>query len=495
MLLSAHDAELARLRPDYRRFARWALIALAGLGVIVMIARLVPSGVGAWWRGETDLRGHRVYAPPFGVRTEALAEVDLESVHRDLFPGWVLTANEARDGANGGQTREKLAALRAEAGKDPNLAALIDELSSVAALSRSSGRGERFSYLVWAWSEYLDRAGASWRLEPTVRTIAGRQLLYVKSYRVVATVRASIGDTVCRARLVKREDRLNVVEPYLGHTTSRAEGALVVVDRTRDFAETQVWPMLADDAEGLSPLDAAFASSVRAEAARSLGEDAMSVLRDTARDRGAILRTADAIKARAQCGSWFRVWKVPVGGLSAETLASVARAAASPDAACPEVTREEADTLVESSRRLAATPRLDASLSALNAWVARAVTAHELRHVKDAGLDGDGFSRPCPGCSARLGRTARAEVSAYLAAFATPGVSHVSLYQACAGSADGASGSAVSAVVSSLMPGGCAGGPPDDLAGVARALETRLFGASEPVSLPVEFPAVAALGP
>ena len=62
-------------------------------------------------------------------------------------------------------------------------------------------------------------------------------------------------------------------------------------------------------------------------------------------------------------------------------------------------------------------------------WLSRAVSLHELRHVLDGQRAGSG-PLPCPICPASLDAPARAELSAYLASFAAPGVGVLALYQA-----------------------------------------------------------------
>lgn len=480
-------------RTDRRRIAKWALGIAIGLVALRITVALLPGHLAEYARGETDLKGRRVYVPRFGVDTVAVAAIDLERVHRILFPAWVLTLNNASTGDQA--QRERLAALRVEAGKDRNLAVLLDELVKASGIPRNAARARRFDYLIWAWSDYLDRAGAAWRLEPTVRTIAGRQTLYVKAYRVVATVHATLSGEPCRARLLSREDRLNVVEPYLGHTASRAEGALVILDRTREFAENQVWAMLneANDAT-LPPLEAAFAPSIRAEVESAIGAEARPLLRETSIDRHALLRTARDINDRERCGSSFRLWHFPSVGLPRWTLDMAARAVATTDVPCPQVTAAEARTLEEASGRLTANQRLPGALLALDGWVARAVTIHELRHAGDGGLDGEPLTSPCVGCAAlpttaRLGRAARGELSAYLSGLGSPGTAYVSAYQACAGAQEGtAAGAAIAALRPEVLPRGCAGTPPPDLVTRARAFEARLFGRVEPVSLAEGFP-------
>jgi hypothetical protein len=477
----------AGLRPDVRRWARRAAIALALVGALWLALTHVPASLSSFFRGETDLSGHRVYTPPHGVRKDALDSMDLTRVHRELLPRWVVA--EA-DGATE-TARTTFTELRREAGKDPNLGALLDSMSEALRSPRSRERGARFSYLVWAWSTYLDRGGVPFRVVATVRSTAKRQIVYVKTYRTLAATTSDVGGQAVRARLVAREDRLNVVEGYLGHTSSRDEGAVVLADRTREVALQQIWPMLHEGADGeRSPVDAAFAPAVRAEAMRALSPAAFAVLHATALDRGALLRTADAIATRGKkCGTTFRLWSLPIEGLSRSTLQEIESLRRADAEYCAEVTVEEADVLRDASSRLATTEALPGAVDALTAWVARAVTVHELRHAADLRPGSDEVAPPCPRCDRRLGPTARAELSAYLAGAANGEIAALSLYQACAGAqAEAPAGAAVLALVPAVLPDGCEGGPPPDARARAETTERSLFNRSDAITLSPEFP-------
>ena len=483
------NAEVGGLRPNFRRVRRWGFGMVVALVLVRSVVWFLPASVGAYTRGEVDLRGRRIYRPPFGVRPRSLATLKLERIHRDLLPGWSLTFNDETLGA---ASREKLAALRAETAGDPNLATLVEELAKAGELPRGAARANRFSYLIWAWNEYLDRAGAAWRLEFVVRLAAGHPRFYVKAYRVLATVRATLSGTACRARLVSRADRLNVVEGALGHTGSGSAGALVVLDRTQEFAENQLWSLLneANDAT-LAPLDATFAPAVRDEAERSLPADAFAVLHETAPDRHALLQIAKVINDRRGCDRRFLPRNVPPAGLSEDILGLVKEAASEPSELCREVTPAEAEALAQASARLAKAPQLMPALAALNTWVARAVTIHELRHAADGGLDGEAPTSPCVDCSSQLSTATRGELSAYLTGLGTEGTTYVSAYQACGGAQDSSpAGAAVAALTPAVLPHGCSEPPPPDLAQRARRMEARLFRRSASVAFAEAFPSL-----
>src|SRR3954470_10022601 len=95
-----HDnAEVGGIRPDFRRWLRLALTIVVALVLLRSIVWLVPASVGAYTRGEINLRGRRIYSPPFGVQTRALATLNLERILQDLLPGWSLTLNDEAPGA------------------------------------------------------------------------------------------------------------------------------------------------------------------------------------------------------------------------------------------------------------------------------------------------------------------------------------------------------------------------------------------------------------
>ena len=84
------------------------------------------------------------------------------------------------------------------------------------------------------------------------------------------------------------------------------------------------------------------------------------------------------------------------------------------------------------------------------------------------------------------------ELSAFLAAFASSEAPYTSLFQACVlldqGRRRSSHGRAISYAISYLTDFGCDGPLPDDLPQRAQQLEMDLFGRSDTLSLPAEFP-------
>ncbi len=454
------------------------LPALASLWVAAGAAALAawPADPAAWWAGEVDLRGARRFQPP-RPDPAVVAALDLERVHRELWPDWVA-APAAEEAAAYARLYE---AVRA----DPYLA---ERVARTRALARADpvGHAQRLLYQVWAWNRYCDLVGAPWRLTAGIHvTGPDDAVFYVKSYRIISDTPTRVGGSSWRTRVVQRVDDLSAVEGYLGLTGDHEEGAVVVAERVADFAIDRVWPLLdaALDPER-SAVDAAFAPRIRADAGRALPAEALEVLGRTAADRFWMQRAVRAVHDRARCGSRFRIPHLPYAGLDRAALVEIRRyAAATASQPCPDVTEMEAMALTTRSRALRATAGLAGALEALNGWVARAVAIHEARHAAD---DAAGVRcADCPG-----GRVGRLEASAYLASFADPDTAAVALLQACAvGEVDAAGRGATIAFVLAQLDVRCEDGPPEDLAERARAAERRLFGRSEEVALDPAFPA------
>ncbi len=492
-----------RLRRETRRGALLSIAAGIAMLALLAFAQRHEAQIASFLRGEVDLRGHRVFEPT--APPEPLDEDALAQAHRQLLPHWMIVQSR-RNLGEGERTRLASAVfgeLRYAVGTDPTLVGILDELRDrLAGLqTRHDARlaGPRIDYLVWAWNTYLARRGSPWRLEATLhvprpgpRGRTRRPVLLTRSYEVLADLRDPAGR---RLRLVRRGDLTSLDEGILGHATGdRDEGAVVMLDEVLEFAVHHVWPALEPALdERLADTARPLAAALRAEAAAELPAGALAQLRETAVDQQMLIEVADAIHARAECGSRFRVWGLPWNGLAPpDRLALVDaldRSALREE--CPEVTLGEAARMIGASERLGRA-RLEGAVEALTAWLARAVGAHELRHV----ADGD-EGRPCPGCPPGLPVAAVDELSAYLAAFGTDGVAYASLLQACTmGPADDAldvtqapHAQALAVALGALLPGGCRGPLPADFPARARALEAELFGARDNgVTLPSDFP-------
>ena len=214
------------------------LVALA-LGALVFFITCAET-LEKWTTGETDLWGDFRYDPPFTVDKKKLAASNLERVHRRLLPAWGIAIGSLLSRAPADMRR-----LRA-AVKDPNLRALAEELDRLAS-EDPARHSKRIFYLLRAWNSYLDRNGHPWHVDGGVR-LSPRAFLYLKVYRVVADVRVKVAGEPMRARLLRRVDNTNVVELYLGSASRHQDGAMVVVDRIVEFAQNELWPLLAPTA-------------------------------------------------------------------------------------------------------------------------------------------------------------------------------------------------------------------------------------------------------
>lgn len=498
---AALEAELARqaLRGD--RLAR-ALVA-ATLALLAAMASAIFHD-----ELNTGVRQVRLHVAGW-LGDEPAAGVDLETVHAELWPRWVLANSRAlaagpdlaawcQDRNGGGAScrrweAEKTAyqALRQAVGDDAVLGGVLDELRGlVRDPRRLEERPGAMHALIREWNRYLGATG--WWLEGRMRHRPdGSTEFYVKAYRVRAQLEARAGQRPVPVQLLTRADPLNVVETVLGHASPDQDAAVVLVDRVHDMALQVVWPLLDPALDPVQPLpDRLFAAAIRREAARNLPADDLAVLRQTAAHRHRLEGVREAVLKRRSCGSRFTMGDLPWSGLPARSFGSL-RSYVDDDQDCPALTAEEANQLIDSSRILAATGRLQPAIERLVAWLARGVAVHEARHVADQlqhrGLE---IRLPCQECGPDLGTHGRAELSAYLSELAQPGLAAVSLLQVCRlmDSTSGGTRKALERLVAGLGPDACRSTPPADLAWRAQVLEQTVFGQRDTVQLPANFP-------
>ena len=91
--------------------------------------------------------------------------IDFAAVHAKLWPEYVIAASRARYDAASFEAAG--AALRAEAGRDANLDALLVELHGILGAGPAA-QSERVLYLCWSWNDYLDRQSIPWRIRDRV---------------------------------------------------------------------------------------------------------------------------------------------------------------------------------------------------------------------------------------------------------------------------------------------------------------------------------------
>ncbi len=457
-------------RVDAVGAGRWAAAVGAGL-LLLAIPVCGGAGVAGWWFTREPDRlppvAYRFEVPP-AERT--VQGIDLLDLHRERWPAVVVARDpDGRAAA--------AAAVAAGVGGDDGLQTVARQLvDALDADPRTAADAAE------VWNAALGARGMRFALQAGGRPPHA----YLKSYWLAAEPTVRAGDRATTVRVGLRVDRLNVVEGWLG-LAEDVGGAIVVVDRVRDFATDDLWPRL--DPADPAPLSVAL----RADLAARLPPAATALLAEGAAPRRGLLAAVDAVEGRrASCGSTF-VLRVPWDGV--EDLATLrAWADADDGASCPGVTHPEVDAIAAASRALRAAPGLPAALEALVGLAGRHVALHEAQHRLDHEDWGFGVPPPCAGACAHLSPRAQVEASAYLAALASPEAT-VAWIQACEVLAAGQGGSAADALdrLGSALGTTCDAPPPADLADRARALAGAWFGPRPDLSLE-RFPDTLPLG-
>lgn len=481
------EREIAAWRADPRARLHRGLLVASTLAAIAAVIGSRFEWVDAYARGEIDLAGEPRFEPLHPVDPEALARVDLEELHARAIPEWIERLGEAQTAGGRRRAEEAWRLLRVALEPEPNLLAIWDELHELLT-QRPAQSARRIDWLLWAHDQYLDRAGAPYRIEASLHLRGRRPIVSTLSYRVLADLDTTRG----RVRVLKRIDRTRIVEGWLGHTARAEDGAIVIADRVLHFAVRHAWPALNEALDGRRPsAERGVLEGVREEAEAALDPEHLALLRATAEDEQVLIEVADSIRARRACGARFDVFELPYRGISVASHQALRQALwASRYSQCPDVTLSEASALVGASERLRTAEGLEAALESLTAWVARGIAAHELRHVEDV------EAPLCSGCFEGMPPVARSELSAYLAALATPGIGYLAALQACAapGEAhDARHALAIQMAMEAAIPGGCSGDAGVGLYARARTAERRYFGARTSAELPAAFPTTLAV--
>lgn len=457
-----------------------AAIVVVGLGVAVCGGFVVSVGVATggldrlerWWNAPPP------WAPRFAVDPATTGGIDHATLHEKLLPAWVIAGD--RRGSPEGDARyaDACAAIRAAIAPDPNLGGLFDTLDHGVTAGPANDPAALIDASA-AWSRYLADRGVPWRVHGTVRSYGENGSFALKTYHVLAAIDVAVDDAdtgpgTARAEIVTRTDGLNVVEGYLGAVSDADDGARVIVDRVETFAIDTLWPQLDGiDAHPLAP-------RVNAEVAAVLPADTLARLRTTAPARRQVVAAVQAIRERRRCGNQMVVQVIPWDGFADEDFTDiVAHDLGDP---CPGVTPEEAEAIHAGSATLRETPGLHDAIEALVAFATRPTLVHEARHVLDGGVEGH---LACALGCADLSDATRAELSAYLASFASDGVAATALLQACeVRDQGGAHGRALALV--RAIPGACLLGEVDVAA--SRDDELRYFGRRATLTLPADYP-------
>ena len=475
----------ARLRGALCAAGMLLVTALAGWLIFTWGVRPTRSDIHA--RTLLEPKRPAPFVPPYPIDPVVIAEIDMAKVHRELLPAWVMTLQHSPHTLGYWDRERAFRVLREQAGRDPNLGLLLDRLQEWL-LQGAYEFGGQIRELVKGWNEYMARAGVPFRIEYHIQKTAHGPELRVRTYRVIADIAVAIDRSSYRIRLLSREDRTNLVEGFLGQTSVERDAALVVTDRVIDFAIERLWPLFDPDGEVMpSENDPALVGKLRAEALSALGASAVDRLATSSAVHREIETEIGKLRQRRGCGSTVVVPNVPWDGLSDRALGMIDSVAKKNEARrCPRLTASDAERLVTMSKRLRDDPELEQALGRLASWLARAVIAHEARHLAD---DRDG-GLSCPGCPQSMSYAVRAEVSAYLASFAAEGLGHVALMQACGVDPDRkeAHSAALSFLMPRLLPIGCGGPMPGDFYENARALQRELFGRDRRIALPEGLP-------
>jgi hypothetical protein len=431
------------------------------------------------------------FRPPYPVDAAVLAGIDMAAVHGRLIPAWVISLEHSPHTLGHWDEERAFRALCAEAGKDPNLALLLDQLHDKL-MDGAYEFGGEIRALVKGWNDVMTRGKVPFRLEYHIEKTAHGPEMRVRTYRAVADLTVTVEHAPYRVLFLSREDRTNLVEGFFGQTSTERDAALVVTDRIADYAIDRLWPLLDVDGELVpSDTDPALLAKVRGEARAALGDEMESRLARASSFYRALETELSSLPRRRGCGASVVVERVPWDGLSDRTLAMINGVARrNEERGCPRLTALDAERLSEMSQRLRGDPAFEEALRRLAAWLSRAVAIHEAQHLADDHATPEGGAGPCRACPASMRYGVQSEVSAYLASFAAQGVGYVALYQACGVDArpEESHAAALAFLMPKLLPAGCDGPVPDDLYGRARALSRELFGRDEAVTLPDDFP-------
>lgn len=470
-------------RPWGRRLALLVLVVGS-----VVVAR--HPTVRALCRGEIDWSGQRVYAPTFEPDPVTLRKIDLRRVHAQLLPGWVIEAARARRGRPHDEPGA-FAALVGEAGRDANLRAIVDELRPLV-VDDLEDDGGRALYLLWAWGDYLRRFRHPYWLQADVAERDEARVLQLSTYRVRHVTDVGLGAQAFEVRFVERLDGTTLREPFLGATRRGDDFATVVVDRVEDFVVEDVWPLLDEDDEPLSPMGRNWAPALRREVEATLRPSDFAQLQATAKLQRRLRSVVRGVRRRRGCVRRRLLRRVGHDGLGDVRLRRLQGIVERERGrACPSLTPRELEELAVVSAKLRRRPQLPAAFDALVAVAARHVAIHEVRHLADhAQLGGLDDVLPCRSCREDMPGEARAELSGHLAAIAWSEVPSLAMYQAClvVSREPTAPHAAAMDLLTTRLGRPCGSGPPADPAMVARQLETEMLERSEPIALPRAFP-------
>ena len=316
--------------------------------------------------------------PPVEEASVQWDEINLERVHSWLLPSWAI----ARINGSNEQTKELREELLAELSPNPKLVELFLSLEASGSEPESTTT-EQFVPICWAWNQYLDRHQAPWRIRCIQYVVQEDTWFYINTYQVVADVIVDIEDEGHRVRLLRRMDRNGARENYLGHTGTEVEGALLVLDRIRDFALDDLWPLLdSEPAKNSPPYQVILGPAVRSDIQRVVGSEHMTVLSRTAGIRKEMLNIWSDLQPIRDCLELSHL-RLPWSGPTKETLSQFKGERTRQPNPCPEIPPKKLGRLLQITDELAKEGQLVPALDHLLAWAARPVVLHEAQHLAD----------------------------------------------------------------------------------------------------------------
>ena len=329
--LAEEDALVLAALKTHRRRRLLGSVVLFFVGVMLSVSAWTHQRVlGRVMRGEVTLADEPRYEPAYVVDAETLATIDWAEIHSRLLPAWVIARGQhsVPEADREDRAQRAYTKLRYALAADRNLVELFDEVEEHLRRDPLGGAG-RLDYLLWAYNHYLETNDIPWRVEATLlmrRQARAAPTFLTRSYQVLEDLRSPDG---YRLRLLRRADLTNVDEGFLGHTSSRDDGALVMLDQVLQFGVHHVWPLLHAGLDGRLPTRSqSLADHVRREALGALDANDYALLHETAVDQQALIEVAASIHSRQRCGNRFKiygcpgtVWKRPTNARSSKRSA------------------------------------------------------------------------------------------------------------------------------------------------------------------------------
>jgi len=273
----------------------------------------------------------------------------MELVHGQLFPAWVISLQHKPHSIGHASAERAFSALRSEGGEEPNLGALLDRLHEKVMDGSYDFNGE-LQELVKGWNDCLAEGSVPFRLEFHVeRSVRGRRHR-VRCYRVVAKVDIPKAGSTQQVLVLARQDRTNLVEGFLRHTSAEPDTALVMTDRIAEYTLKHIWPLFDLPTESSS---SDLPARIRQEARQALSESTIDTLRRALSVRRRLEAELLELSRRRSCGAALLIERVPWNGLSERALALMNRVAQKNQRrGCPRVTQSDADHVNTLSQRL-----------------------------------------------------------------------------------------------------------------------------------------------